>query len=221
MQFPAWPGLRIKRLRKKEPVSVSSAILAFFLAALVFPDSPFPGTLVYAREKNNPTENTQTEKLTEHVLFLQVVLGDGRTATGKTTVRAPDSFIVEHINSGIRYEKKLTLNDIKEIRITRWKGNMTGENKNGKVYQFDPAEYEIELNDGVVLFREGEMFDFLMQFSLTNKNGMARFFTFWRDLLREDKTWYTGMSGPEGGFRTLPHKDVVRKIIRKNAPDAP
>ncbi len=189
------------------PLSVASLLLALLFASLLSPSPLFSQNASGKKE-----EKKVQEKGTLYRLNVSVTLGDGRKVEGILSLRAPDSFTLRHSREGITYEKKLSLPGIRAVEIRRWKGIPVRKNRQGEIYRFEPASYVVELKDDSNLVHEGELFSFLKEPLLKNRNGSVKLFSYWLDLRREDNTWYTGMEGPVDGFRNVPHKDVIKRI---------
>ncbi len=85
--------------------------------------------------------------------------------------------------------------------------------RDGQVFRFEANRALYILNDGARLVVDGPLFPFLNDFALSNQHGAVRVFSFWIDLQKPDGSWYTGMQGPAGGERTMPHPDVLTRIV--------
>lgn len=153
-------------------------------------------------------ENVKTVDIQKHA---KITLGDGREIEGTVALHAPEELVVEHLSGGIKYKKKIRIEDIVIIDIKQWQSHEIGKSKKGRVFEFIVSRYELTLKDGYRLHKEDDVFPFLKKLQIGNENGSTTLYTFWRDLLHENGTWYTGVSGPEGS-RVTPHPDVVKRI---------
>lgn len=147
----------------------------------------------------------------EYILQVQATLGDNRTVSGKLPLKAPQKLKIKHFMQKIQYEKEITLNQIKMIKIISWKGKLVGQKKQGDLYRFSPVIYRVYLTDDTVLETNGFNFQFLNQFPVFNSHGKVYLYSWWLDLKKKDDSWHTGLSGPTNN-RIVCHKDVVQKI---------
>lgn len=146
-----------------------------------------------------------------HTLSCRITLGDGRLVSGTIQFRAPDTLQLEHRKDGLVYRKMVRIHDLEKVEIHRWSGEILRESREGKVYEFHPSEYTLELKNDQSLRVQAGLFAFLSTFTLENENGKVSLFTFWRDFLTPEGKWHTGLVG-SGTSRTSPHPDVVRQI---------
>lgn len=142
---------------------------------------------------------------------IDVTLGDGRQLKGTIRVRIPERLSIIHVVDGIQYRKTVRPEEVRAVTFKRWRGRMVRQQETGQIFQFDVDRYAIELTNGQVLNREGDLFAFLTQFVLENENGSVQLYSFWGDLLKKDGSWFTGMQGPSTS-RVESHKDVVKRI---------
>lgn len=159
-------------------------------------------------------------QLSHFMMHIQVTLGDGRVLEGRLPVDAPKRFTIQHHIDGITYHKEIKISELKGIKIKSWSGHVVGERKEGKVYEFRPAEFEILLPEGSFHSVPTAALAFLNQFPVYNQNGRVYLFSFWRDLQRADGSWFTGMKG-RARTRRICHADVVQKIMIQSVQRAP
>ena len=141
------------------------------------------------------------------------MLGNGREVTGSTELRTPETLVVRHTRDGILYEKTISIRDIASIELKRWEGRLVAQRSEGDLYRFSVRDYQIEMRDGFQMTVQGNFLPFLEQVVLENANGSVTLFSYWLDLLRQDGTWFTGLSGPVAGTRVVCHEDVIKKIL--------
>ncbi len=203
-------------------------LVFIFWASLLFTG---PGKSLYARTNGdgNPTslpgtttanDGAESPSIHEIEFYISVtlIMGDKRQVTGFVRFKAPEILSLEHEKNGIRYMKKVRVTDIASIEIRRWIAQEVGKNKKGIIFDIVPAEYQLSLVNGSQLDINGEIFPFLKTLDIENSNGKARFFTYWKDLLLEDGSWYTGIGGPRNGYRITPHGEVIQRIdLNKDA----
>ncbi|MBX7056903.1 MAG: hypothetical protein K1X75_02475 [Leptospirales bacterium] len=148
-----------------------------------------------------------------HSAAARIYLGDGRLISGRISFRTPERFVLRHIADGVAYERPVSLAELRTVEVKRWRGRPGRELRDGQVYRFEPDRTLYILADGSRLLVEGPILPFLSDFPLANQHGAVRFFTFWMDLLKADGSWYTGISGPTSGERTMCHPDVIKRIV--------
>lgn len=149
--------------------------------------------------------------LVQKTFQIDVTLGDGRQLKGKIRVRVPERLSIVHTVDGIQYRKIVRPEEIRAIKFKRWRGRLVRQQETGQIFQFDVDRYALELTNGQILNRDGELFRFLTQFVLENENGSVQLFSFWGDLQKKDGSWFTGMKGPSTS-RVACHKDVIQRI---------
>lgn len=170
-----------------------------------------------SRQNQNPTQNppgrqpAENENDQDFELRARLVLGDGRTLSGKIRLRAPERFTIRHTRQGVQYNKPVQMRDIRAIEMIKWSGKELRQNRSGSVYEFDVSEFKITFADNTSVVVSGELFTFFKSFSFENSNGRVTLYTYWMDLLQKDGQWYTGLDGP-ASRRTACHKDAVKKI---------
>lgn len=181
---------------------------ALLISVLVFPG------LLSAKDQDNGKE-----KDPEHSLKARVQLGDGRLIEGIIRVRAPEKLLVQHIADGLTYEKEVQLEEIREIKIERWQGQVVRENGKERIFEFRPSRFTLLMKDGAVLKLQRPMFPFFLSFPLYNKNGRVTLFTYWGDMKDKGGEWRSGLRGSESD-RVICHPDAV-STIEFSIPDAP
>ncbi len=163
-------------------------------------------------DKNEKTQEKQQEKTVEFKRDIKATLGDGRIVKGSAVLAGPEVIKVKHVRSGITYDRDLRPSEIVSIEVKRWKAHHVRDNKEGKVYEFRPMEFIIQARDGAALQIPAEQLAFLRQIKMENENGKVTLYFIWMDLLRENGTWHTGLSGAPEKIRMNSHADTVKKL---------
>ena len=174
------------------------------------PDGPATVRLSNLGDQESTTPERETPGISIRV---SIVLGNGREVTGTTELRTPETLVVRHTRDGILYEKTISIRDIASIELKRWEGRLVAQRSEGDLYRFSVRDFQIEMRDGYQMTVQGNFLPFLDQVVLVNANGSVTLFSYWLDLLREDGTWFTGLSGPVAGTRVVCHEDVIKKIL--------
>ncbi|MBI3396628.1 MAG: hypothetical protein HY042_12375 [Spirochaetia bacterium] len=164
-----------------------------------------------AGEPSGKPSGAKDPGLTEFRREAKFILGDGRSVKGVLVFSAVDKIMVNHIHAGVNYHKELRPADILSVDIKKWRGRETKQVKDGRVFEFHPYETQVLLRDGTTV-SPSEFFGFFRKLNIESANGRVALFTFWVDLLKENGSWYTGMTGSQEKPRTTCHKDVVKRI---------
>lgn len=180
--------------------------IALVLFILLYPFFP----LLLSKEQEKNTDKAYKNFRSE------IHLCDGRILSGTIQINPPEKIIIIHEVNGLEFTKELNIEDIQSISLIGWNPELIEVKKDkGKIYKFVVSHYIIQTPD-LELKVKKPLPEFLEKFTFKNKLGMVILYTYWIDLLKQDNTWFTGLSGPEQGERNFCYKDVVKKIIFKN-----
>ncbi len=180
--------------------------IALVLFILLYPFFP----LLLSKEQEKNTDKAYKNFKSE------IHLCDGRILSGTIQINPPEKIIIIHEVNGLEFTKELNIEDIQSISLIGWNPELIEVKKDkGKIYKFVVSHYIIQTPD-LELKVKKPLPEFLEKFTFKNKLGMVILYTYWIDLLKQDNTWFTGLSGPEQGERNFCYKDVVKKIIFKN-----
>lgn len=163
----------------------------------------------------NDSDKNERKQEKTRILDVEIHMCDGRILPkGKMEISVPEKFHVIHDVEGLEFQKEVSIDDIDSIVFTSWKPELIEIKKDkGKVYRFSVSSYVITLTDSLELRVKKPPPEFLERFLFRNRLGATILYSYWIDLLQQNNTWYTGLSGPENGERNMCYKDVVKKIF--------
>ena len=142
---------------------------------------------------------------------ISVKLCDGRFVEGNIDYEKEEIFF-HHIKEGIKYEKKLKVTDIKQIKIQSWELRKGKKIKDGTAYQVYPQKIQITTTAGENFSVKGLQDTEFLNLNVANQNGIAKLYTYWLDLLYDNGSWYSKLSSVSGQEREDCHSDVIRVI---------
>lgn len=194
-----------------------SFLFLFFLSVVcVFavepPNDPIEPSLELAdksiessRKKDSKKEkNLKTASITAK-------LCDGRQITGNIEYEKEEIFF-QHSKDGIKYDKKLRITEIKQIRILSWELKKGKKTKEGTTYQTSPSKVQITNVNAETYLVKGLHDTEFLNLSISNQNGIAKLYTYWVDLQYENGNWYSKLSPISGQEREDCYIDVIRMI---------
>lgn len=173
---------------------------------------PIPAQQKPQPDKTEKPQEKQQEKTVEFKREIKATLGDGRIVKGSAVLAGPEIIKVKHTRSGITYDRDLRPSDIASIEVKRWKAHHLRDNKEGRVYEFRPVEFIVQTKDGGALQISADQLAFLRQIKMENENGKVTLYYIWVDLLRENGTWHTGLTGAPEKIRNSCHADTVKRL---------
>lgn len=145
---------------------------------------------------------------------VEVYFCDNRQLTGKIELNVPETITIIHEVNNIEFTKEVSFEEISTITFLGWTPELIEVKKDkGKIYKFLVSNYSIELKDSLILKIKKPLPEYFEKFTFKNKFGKVILYTYWIDLLQNNNTWYTGLTGPETGERIFCHQDVIKKII--------
>ena len=183
-------------------------ILTLFLRTPIYSiDTPSEPTL-----PSIPTLiESPKEKKGKKQIFINLKLCDGREISGKTEY-TKEELVFQHEREGIRYTKKININQIKHFYILTFTPKSIKKSKEGTTVQFDPSEIEISSKEGDSFKIYSLTNSDFQKFTLNNVNGSTTLYTYWIDLQYESGKWYSKLPPFKTSFREDCHPDVVRMI---------
>ncbi len=160
----------------------------------------------------NFSENTtKKDKKGKKQINILARLCDGREVNGRTEITR-DELIFQHEREGIKYTKKVLVQNIKQIYIINFSSKSLKKNKDGTTYQFDPGEVEITFKDNDTIKIFGLSTPDFHRIELQNNNGTTILYSYWIDLQFDNGKWYSKLPIYKGNHRDDCHNDVVRML---------
>ena len=92
---------------------------------------------------------------------------------------------------GIKYDKKLRITGIKQIKILSWELKKGKKTKEGTTYQTSPSRVQIQNTNAETFLVKGLQDTEFLNLSISNQNGIAKLYTFWVDLQYENGNWFS------------------------------
>lgn len=186
-------------------------IFSFYLLAQTPPKEPTPPTVSdpgksskeNVKSGNNPKKNLYKANLT-------LKLCDGRMISGEFEYEK-NEVILQHTKDGIRYQKNISISEIKKIIIHSWFGKKLKKTADGWSYSFEPEDVTIYLKKDFYKMKGMPSSEF-QKLNIQNENGIAILYTYWMDLNLGNGKWFTGLSSPKQGIREECHPDVIKMI---------
>ncbi len=160
---------------------------------------------------NFSESSIKKDKKGKRLINVLIKLCDGREINGRTEITR-DELIFQHEREGIKYTKKVQVQNIKQIYILNFTAKNLKKTKDGTTYQFDPGEVEITLRENDIIKIFGLSTPDFHRIELQNNNGSTVLYSYWIDLQFETGKWYSKLPPYKGNNREDCHKDVVRMI---------
>lgn len=185
-------------------------IFVFSIQSVEPPEEPTLPTVELA-DKSNTSKKESKKSKTKKIQAVTVKLCDGRQVTGNIEYEQDEIFF-QHNKDGIKYDKRMQVTEIKQIKIFSWESKKGKKAKDGFTYQFNPSKVQITNLNSENFIIKGLSDTEFQNLNLTNQNGIAKLFTFWVDLQYDNGTWYSKLPLMSGTEREECHSDVVRTI---------
>jgi hypothetical protein len=191
-------------------------IIIYFLLILFFnisaEDSITEPTNPQTPNISNFSESSiKKDKKGKRLINVLIKLCDGREINGRTEITR-DELIFQHEREGIKYTKKVQVQNIKQIYILNFSHKNLKKTKDGTTFQFDPGEVEITFRDSDTIKILGLSTPDFHRIELQNNNGSTILYSYWIDLQFETGKWYSKLPPYKGNYRDDCHNDVVRMI---------
>lgn len=176
------------------PQLVASMRLALFctlassLFAVGYPSSPQEPT-VQDTTKSTPTRSTQATKSSKTSMVsvrVKIHLGDKSTLIAETTL--PESYSFTHKKGQLQYTQTIQAYEIRELAIEGYRAHAVSKDKDGTLFEFEPATVRIELKDGQV-FKLNYLFKDLRRLKAHNGDGNFSVYAFFADTWRPRTGW--------------------------------
>lgn len=190
------------------------ALVAIFpypsILSLDPPVEPIPPNVELADKKEISKKDSKKEKNLKSTSII-AKLCDGRQVAGNIEYEKEELFF-QHTKEGIKYDKKLRITDIKQIKIQSWELKKGKKVKDGTAYQAFPAKVLITNSSGENFLVKGLQDTEFLNLNVSNQNGVAKLYTYWLDLLYDNGSWYSKLSTISGQEREDCYPDVIRTI---------
>ncbi|HMV41601.1 MAG TPA: hypothetical protein PK079_01615 [Leptospiraceae bacterium] len=180
------------------------------LYAVEPPNEPTPPTVDLA-DKTSPVKKDSKKDKPKKTQAVTVKLCDGRQVSGNIEYEKEEIFF-QHLKEGIKYDKKMQITEIKQIKILSWDGKKGKKVKDGITYQFNPSKVQITSLSSESFIIKGLADTEFQNLNISNQNGIAKLFSFWVDLQYESGNWYSKLPAINGTEREDCHSDVIRII---------
>jgi hypothetical protein len=190
--------------------SMAIFIMAFSLFAVEPPKEPTLPSVELAEKVDAPKKDSKKDKSVK-TISVTAKLCDSRQVTGNIDYEKEEIFF-QHIKDGIKYDKKMRITEIKQIKIVSWELKKGKKVKDGITYQALPAKVQITTVSAENFIVKGLQETEFQNLNISNQNGVAKLYTFWFDLQYENGSWFSKLSSISGTEREDCHVDVIRTI---------
>jgi hypothetical protein len=188
--------------------------VAFFLTnsliAIEPPKDPVVPTVELVEKPSTHKKESKKEKNLK-TAAVTVKLCDGRQVSGNIEYEKED-ILFQHIKDGIKYDKKIRVTEIKQIKILSWELKKGKKVKDGITYKTSPLKVQITNNDAENFQMKGLQDTEFLNLNVSNENGIAKLYTFWLDLQYDSGAWFSKLGSVSGTEREDCHADVIRVI---------
>ncbi len=174
------------------------------------PKEPIPPTVELAEKVDSPRKDSKKEKNVK-TASVTVKLCDGRQVTGSIEYEK-EEILFQHLRDGIKYDKKMRITEIKQIKILSWDLKKGKKVSDGITYRASPAKVQITNASVENFILKGLQDTEFQNLNISNQNGIAKLYTFWFDLQYENGSWFSKLSSISGSEREDCHADVIRTI---------
>lgn len=120
------------------------------------------------------------------LMRLRIHLGDKSILIAEAALPATYSFT--HKKGNIQYNQTIRAEDIRELLIETYRARKIAAEKDGEVFEFEPAQVRIELKDGQV-FKLQYLFKELRKIRAKNADGSFSVFAFFADTYKQKSGW--------------------------------
>lgn len=190
--------------------SVVIFMMAFPLLAVEPPKEPTLPSVELAEKVETPKKDSKKDKNIK-TASVTVKLCDGRQVTGNIEYEKEEIFF-QHLKDGIKYDKKMRITEIKQIKVLSWELKKGKKVKDGTTYQALPTKVQITSASAENFIVKGLPETEFQNLNISNQNGIAKLYTFWFDLQYENGYWFSKLSSISGTEREDCHADVIRTI---------
>ena len=136
---------------------------------------------------------------------LKIHLGDKSMLMAEAQIPAIYSFT--HKKGQLQYQQTIRVEEIRELVIENYRARKISAQKEGEVYEFEPASVRIELKDGQV-FKLPYLFKDLRKLKARNADGAFSVFAFFADTYKPRSGWQE--RGGDAGAASA-HVDVMSR----------
>jgi len=157
------------------------------------------------------SEQSRKDKKGKKQVDILLKLCDGREVNGRIEYNK-EELVFQHEKEGIKYTKKVQMQNIRQIYILNYISKQVKKTKDGTAFQFDPSELEITLKDNDIFKISNLNTTEFQKMELQNSNGSTILYSYWIDLLFESGKWYSKLPPIKGNLRIDCHPDVIRMI---------
>lgn len=196
---------------------MSSSVVVFFFSLFSYstfavepPKEPTLPSVELADKMEAPKKDSKKDKNIK-TASVTAKLCDGRQVTGNIEYEKEEIFF-QHLKDGIKYDKKMRITEIKQIKILSWDLKKGKKVKDGTTYQVLPAKVQITSASAENFIVKGLQETEFQNLNISNQNGIAKLYTFWFDLQYENGSWFSKLSSISGTEREDCHVDVIRTI---------
>lgn len=157
-----------------------------------------------SKKETKKDKNVKTASVT-------VKLCDSRQVTGNIEYEKEEIFF-QHTKDGIKYDKKLRITEIKQIRVMSWEFKKGKKVKDGTTYQVMPSKVQISTESSENFIVKGLQDTEFLNLNISNQNGNAKLYTFWLDLQYENGSWFSKLPSISANEREDCFADVIRTL---------
>jgi len=185
------------------------------IAAIEYPSAPQEPSVPEPQVNNDerPGRKDTKKAVTKSVPLLQlrvkIHLGDKSVLTAQVNLPATYSFT--HKKGQIQYQQTIRAEDIRELVIESYRARKIATDKDGEVFEFDPAGVRIELKDGQS-FRLSYLFKELRKLPARNEDGAFSVFAFFADTYRKKGGWQERPGEAFSVTSRTPHPGVYTRL---------
>ena len=174
------------------------------------PKEPTVPSVELADKVDTPKKDSKKDKNTKSA-SVTVKLCDGRQVVGNIEYEKDEIFF-QHLKDGIKYDKKMRITEIKQLKVLSWELKKGKKVKDGTTFQVSPSKVQITNNSAENFILKGLQDTEFLNLNVSNQNGIAKLYTFWLDLQYENGTWFSKLPTVNGIEREDCYADVIRII---------
>jgi hypothetical protein len=173
-------------------LSLVYIVAIYPVAAINYPSPPAEPSVVQPQsakvDKTAPggRKNSQVPKVPLESLRLRIHLGDKSVIVAETQL--PESYSFTHSKGKLQYKQTVRADSIREIAIEDYHGHRIASEKDGDVFEFEPARVRIELKDGQV-YTLNYLFKDLRKIKAQNSDGTFTVYAFFADTYNPKHGW--------------------------------
>lgn len=166
------------------------------------------------KEPNLPSlaeEKDSKKEKKNHQIGVNVKLCDGRQISGKIEYEN-EELNIKHLKNGIKFEKKISIKDLKLFKILTWSLKKQKKVKDGTIYLAKPEKVILQNSNEEKITITGLDETEFQILKLTNQNGKTKLYTFWSDLLYPNGNWFSKLGATSSFERSECFPDVVKEV---------